>query len=221
MGAIVSNQLRSIAWALVTVGALLSLVVGVGGMVVCIVPAAAAVIVVLGAMGHAGVPLGIATSMFASLTVGVGVDFGIHLLHQYRFERGLGRSAAEAVAATVEKVGTAVGWNCLVLAGGFLVLTLSALRPNHSLGVLLASAMAVSCGGAMMFSPRLLRSFAMLMVALPLVLVGQAAAADHRRQSHRPGRRRQPPAQGRPARLPGRAEPPTSAPSRKIRQPRR
>ncbi len=178
VGAIVSNQLRSIAWALVTVGALLALVVGVGGMVVCIVPAAAAVIVVLGAMGHAGVPLGIATSMFASLTVGVGVDFGIHLLHQYRFERAGGRSSADAVAATVEKVGTAVGWNCLVLAGGFLVLTLSTLRPNHSLGVLLASAMAVSCGGAMMFSPRLLRSFAMLLVALPLVLVAEVAAAD-------------------------------------------
>ena len=179
MAAIVSNQLRSITAALLTVGALLVLAVGVGGMLVCIIPAAAAVIVVLGAMGHAGVPLGIATSMFASLTVGVGADFGIHLLHQYRVERAAGRSSAEAVAATIDKVGTAVGWNCLVLAAGFLVLTVSALRPNHSLGVLLASAMVVSYGGAIMLSPCLLRALATWLVASSLVVfLGGDAVAD-------------------------------------------
>ncbi len=187
VAAIVSNQLRSITAALLTVGALLVVAVGVGGMLVCIIPAAAAVIVVLGAMGHAGVPLGIATSMFASLTVGVGADFGIHLLHQYRVERAAGRSSAEAVAATIDKVGTAVGWNCLVLAAGFLVLTVSALRPNHSLGVLLASAMVVSYGGAIMLSPCLLRALATWLVASSLVVfLGGDAVAEGPRSGNAP-----------------------------------
>src|SRR5262249_38192978 len=151
--------------ALVTIGALLAVVVGLGGTIVCIIPAAAAVVVALGAMGQAGVPLGIATSMFASMTGGVGADVGIHLVHQYRRERADGRGTVDAVAATIDRVGTAVGWNCLVLAGGFLVLALSALRPNHSLGVLLAAAIVVSCGGAMMFSPGLLRWLAVWIVA--------------------------------------------------------
>ena len=34
-------------------------------------------------MGYAGLPLGIASSMFSALAIGVGVDFALHLSHAY------------------------------------------------------------------------------------------------------------------------------------------
>ncbi len=155
---IVGNQMRSIAWALVTVGLALLVFFSRGkGALVSMVPVIAAVVMVLGGMGYAGMPLGIAASMFAALTVGVGVDFGVHLLHRYRHERSAGREHGEALQSTVEKTGRALSWNTFVLACGFLVLGLSALRPNQSLGLLLATAILVCYSGTLMLLPRLLR----------------------------------------------------------------
>ncbi|MCH8150383.1 MAG: MMPL family transporter [Planctomycetes bacterium] len=57
-----------------------------------------------GAMGLFGVPLGVATSMFAGMTLGIGVDYAIHLLERYRRARESGldtqASLTDAVAAT-------------------------------------------------------------------------------------------------------------------------
>jgi hypothetical protein len=142
VGEIVANQLRSIAWAMCLVAGVLVVFFtrSLAGLI-AMVPVCAAITCLFGGMGLLGVPLGIATSMFASLTVGVGVDFGIHFLHRYRRERSAGSNDAEALEATVAGAGEALRWNALVLALGFLVLTLSSLKPNHSLGFLLAAAM--------------------------------------------------------------------------------
>jgi hypothetical protein len=170
VGSIVRNQLRSIGWTLLTVTAVLLLFFARGrGAWIALVPVAATVVVLLGAMGYAGMPLGIATSMFASLTVGVGVDFGLHYLHRYRRERAAGLDPVAASAATVGKTGRAVLWNAIVLALGFLVLTGSSLKPNHSLGLLLAAAIGVCYVTTLLFLPRLLRLLvlALLLGALP------------------------------------------------------
>ena len=155
---IVRNQLRSIGWTLLSVAAVLAVFFTRGWVsLVAMVPVTAATVFLFGAMGILGVPLGIATSMFASLTVGVGVDFGIHFLHRYREERRQGASDADALLATVEQTGRALRWNALVLALGFLVLTLSSLKPNHSLGFLLAAAMLACYLATLLFLPRLAR----------------------------------------------------------------
>jgi predicted RND superfamily exporter protein len=155
---IVENQITSIGWTLLSV-ALALLIFFRRALVaaVAMVPVTAATFFVLGGMGLLDVPLGIATSMFASLTVGVGVDFGIHFLHRYQLERRGGASDSEALATTVDKAGTALRWNALVLASGFAVLGLSSLKPNHTLGFLLAAGM-ISCYSAtLIFLPSLAR----------------------------------------------------------------
>jgi hypothetical protein len=140
---------------------------------VALVPVSAATFFVLGGMGLLEVPLGIATSMFATLTVGVGVDFGIHFLHSYRRERAAGSSDAEALIATGRQAGAALRWNALVLTLGFAVLSLSSLKPNHSLGFLLAAAMLACYVATLIFLPRLAR-FAIVLAAA--VIVSGAAA---------------------------------------------
>ncbi len=73
-------------------------------------PPAAAVIISFAAMGWAGVPLGVATSMFAGVTIGVGVDFAIHLLARFRRSRDSGLAPNEAVCDAGVATGPAKQW---------------------------------------------------------------------------------------------------------------
>ena len=95
----------------------------------------------------------------AALTLGAGVDFALHYSHAYARERTgpSRRSHGEAVLATLRTAGRGLLWNALVLAFGFSVLTFSAIKPNASLGLLLAAAMLVSYGSTVVFLPELLR----------------------------------------------------------------
>jgi predicted RND superfamily exporter protein len=159
--AIVANQLRSIAWTLVGVGLLLLLVNRSPWLtLVQLVPPAAAAWLVLSAMGYAGVPLGIATSMFTALTLGVGVDLALHVTYAYRDRRRPGPEGGLEPAAAVRAAfeGTAAGrrWSTAVLALGFLVLTVSAFGPSHDLGILLSGAMLASYLTTSLFVPWML-----------------------------------------------------------------
>jgi predicted RND superfamily exporter protein len=165
--AIVGNQLGSIGWtaALIAVTLLVSFR-SPRWTAVVMAPIAAAILLLFAALGYAGLPLGIATSMFAALTLGAGVDFALHYCYGYRRERRERRAGRDpsdhcdhdgAVLATLATAGRGVLWNALVLAFGFLVLAFSALKPNASLGLLLAAAMAVSYLATVVFLPELLR----------------------------------------------------------------
>ncbi|MCP3963550.1 MAG: MMPL family transporter [bacterium] len=155
---IVGNQLRSIAWTLFGVGLVLALAFrGLRMASIVLAPVVAATAMVFGGMGHGGLPLGIATSMFAALTIGVGVDFAIHFSHVYRRQRAAGSDHEESVLTALATSGKAIRWNAVVLSSGFLVLSLSALKPNHSLGILLAAAMVACYWATLLLLPTLLR----------------------------------------------------------------
>ncbi len=172
---IVVNQLRSVGWAFLTNALALVLFFARGrDAFICMVPICAADALLFGGMGYAGMPLGIATTMFASLTAGVGVDFAIHLVERYRRERQSGSEHTTALVDTIEKSGRALGWNAVALAAGFLVLNLSSLKPNHSLGILLASAMIACYAATFVMLPKLLR---LLRPAVMLLLLAACALA--------------------------------------------
>jgi len=155
--AIVRNQLRSIAWTLVGVGLLLLVVSRKPWRtVVQLVPAAAAAWLVLAAMGYVGMPLGVATSMFAALTIGVGVDLALHVTYAYEGARVTGLEPSDAVRAAFERTAAGRRWSTVVLALGFLVLTASAFGPSHDLGILLSAAMLASYLTTSLFVPRML-----------------------------------------------------------------
>lgn len=97
-----------------------------------------------GAMGWLGVPLGVATSMFFVVAVGLGVDStSIHFLERYRLarRRGLGQPGATAVI----EAGPAIVVNTLAVAAGFGLLAVSQVPANARLGLLVAGA--VLAGG--------------------------------------------------------------------------
>ncbi len=168
--AIVYNQLRSIGWAVATVSLLLVAFSRRLSSLWAIVPVLVASGGLFGLMGSTGIELGIATSMFASLAMGVGVDFGIHFMHRFELERNAGLNDEAATRATFAKAGKALFWNAATLFAGFLVLMASSLKPNHSLGLLLALSTLFCCAGSFLLLPFLLRGRARKQLATAAVL---------------------------------------------------
>jgi predicted RND superfamily exporter protein len=160
VGSIVGNQLRSIGWTAVLIAlALLAALKSPRLAAVVLAPVLAATLLLFGVLGWAGVPLGIATSMFAALNLGAGVDFAVQYVYAYRRERREGRDPERAITATLATTGRGLRWNAVVLALGISVLALSGVKPNASLGLLLAAAMLVSYGATLALLPALLRRF--------------------------------------------------------------
>jgi uncharacterized protein len=158
VGAIVGNQLRSIGWTAALIAALLLAALRSPRWTAAVLaPAAAATLLLFGGLGWAGMPLGIATSMFAALNLGAGVDFAVQYAFAYRRERRAGLEHTPAVAATLLTTGRGLRWNALVLALGIAVLALSAIKPNRSLGLLLALAILTSYATTLALLPELLR----------------------------------------------------------------
>jgi len=145
VGGIVTNMLRSVGWTALGVALLLALALGsVRAAAVALAPLVSGLVLLLGGLGYAGIPLGIATSMFLAVTIGVAVDFGLHFRHAWRRACRAGLDRGPALAAMMASAGRAVRWNAGVLACGLSVLALSDLKPNRSLGMLLAAAI-VTC----------------------------------------------------------------------------
>lgn len=141
--AIVRSQIGSLAGALLAS----ALAVGLGLRslrwgVAAVVPATAAVVGMLGAMGWAGVPLGVATSMFCALTLGIGDNYAIHFLERLRRARGEGESSPGRIAITA--TAPAIVYDALAIGAGFALLTVSQVPANRRLGFLVAAALGLA-----------------------------------------------------------------------------
>ncbi|MEM9553412.1 MAG: MMPL family transporter [Acidobacteriota bacterium] len=132
---VVDSQLRSLGISLLGI---LIAASWLGGSwrwgVACVAAPAWSVSMVFALMGVSGLPLGVATSMFAAMGLGVGVDFAIHLLEQLQTvpRRGLGDA--------LRTVGPALSIDALTVGTGFSVLVLSDVPANARLGLLLCLA---------------------------------------------------------------------------------
>jgi uncharacterized protein len=142
--AIVRSQVSSVLLSLLAELAVLCLLyrsLRWGGL--AILPAAVSVLWIFGLMGFAGIPLGVATSMFCAVTLGIGVDFGIHLVE--RFRRAPHGAPFDRALAALQEAGPAIVVNTLLNALGFGVLALSRIPSNARLGLLVAAALVASC----------------------------------------------------------------------------
>ncbi len=126
-------------------------------------PVSLTLLVVYGGMGLLGVHLDIGTSMLASLTTGAGVDYALHLLAAWKGPPAKGDGAATDAelgkAATYASflVGRAIWTNALMVAGGFVVLTMGEARPLQNVGGLTAAAMMAAALATFVTVPLLAR----------------------------------------------------------------
>lgn len=107
---------------------------------------------ILGGMGWAGIPLGVASSMFGAISLGIGVDYGIHLYAASR------RDAAAAAAASgdpgrgsaLAEVRPSIVANAVAVGVGFGVLVLSEVPVSARLGALVGLSLLLSCAVAIL-----------------------------------------------------------------------
>lgn len=104
----------------------------------CLLPSALGVAGLFAAMGFLRIPLGVATSMFAGMLLGLGVDFAIHLQHRFRALCARGLAPAQAWPQAVASAGPPILVNAAAVALGLGVLALSAVPANARLGLLSA-----------------------------------------------------------------------------------
>lgn len=155
--AIVRTQVQSLAMSLVgvlVVTVVLSRSLGWGAL--CVLPCALAVPLNFAVMGLLGIPLGVATSMFASMSVGVGVDYAIHFIERYRIVRAQTSSAEEAMGETMIVAGPANVIDALSVALGFGVLTLSQVPANARLGIMVLSSIITCLVSTLILLPALI-----------------------------------------------------------------
>ncbi|GMU63803.1 MAG: hypothetical protein AMXMBFR36_00770 [Acidobacteriota bacterium] len=112
------------------------------------------VLVLLGGMGWAGVPLDVATVMVAAVVLGLVVDDTLHTLAHYR-ERRLEAGAFAAVADRIERTAPAYLLTGAILAGGFAVCALSDFEPIARFGALSGIAIAVAVVADLVLVPAL------------------------------------------------------------------
>jgi len=142
--AVVRTQIASLVLSLVVIAVLLALTWRSATFgVLAVLPSALAVFGVFGAMGWLGVPLGVATSMFAAMVLGVGVDYGVHLLARVRSLLTEGREGVDAVAAAIALTAPAIVIDACAVGTAFGLLMLSRVAPTARLGGIVALTIAL------------------------------------------------------------------------------
>ncbi|MDJ0653559.1 MAG: outer membrane lipoprotein-sorting protein [Xanthomonadales bacterium] len=142
MNSLQQSHFKGVALSLVLVLATSIIVFGSAWAgVVSVVPVAFTVLTLYAVMGYLGIYLEPATSMFAAIALGVGVDFAIHLVDRLRvayqeFHGDLDRAVEEALPP----VARACFYNSSALGLGFAVLMVSDLPTLQRFGGLVTVA---------------------------------------------------------------------------------
>ena len=108
------------------------------------------VLLTLGIMGLFGVPLNPANMIAFPLILGVGVDNGVHVLHDYLIRRGEGRSTISYA------IGRGVLVKALTTMIGFGTLMISSERGLAGLGLILTLGVGCCMLSALVFLPAVL-----------------------------------------------------------------
>ncbi len=141
--------------------------------ILSLVPNIAPAVLAFGLWGLTVGQVNLGLSAVAAMTIGIVVDDTIHFLAKYlRARREQAKSPEDAVRFAFHTVGPAMLFTSIVLAAGFLVLTLSSFGLNSSMGKLTA----ITIGFA------LATDFLML----PPILVAAGHVAEHRKAAAAP-----------------------------------
>ena len=148
------GQLRSLTLSIVLVFMVTALVFkSFQAGIYNIIPLGGAIIVVFGLMSLLNIELNVATSMLTGILIGVGIDYTIHFLWHYRVNIRLGKSAEEAVIATLTTSGKGIIFNAFSVMIGFVVLLISGFLPIYFFGFVIIFSIGICLFGALAILP--------------------------------------------------------------------
>jgi predicted RND superfamily exporter protein len=142
-GLVVQSQLISVVISLFMVFLIIafsnrSFIAGLIG----IIPLSISILINFAVMGFLGIKLNIGTSMVASVSVGIGIDYTIHYLEAFKREYRAG--GEHFLRRTFATSGKAIIINAISVGAGFAVLLFSQFNMLGDLGLLIALTMGTS-----------------------------------------------------------------------------
>ncbi|WP_320130134.1 MMPL family transporter [uncultured Sphaerochaeta sp.] len=166
---ITQSQLTSLLLAILAVFLILTLyfkspVAGIIGAI----PLILSILINFGIMGLAGINLDMVTSLIGSIAIGIGVDYTIHFMSDYHYERLLCDDLNTVTLNTLATTGKAIVVNAVSVGLGFLVLCLSRFVVLRYIGLLVAVVMLTSSVTAMTILPAMLNVFKPKFISRPI-----------------------------------------------------
>ncbi len=112
--------------------------------VYALMPVLTSILLVYSSMAFLSISLGVGTSMFAAVAIGLGVDFAIHTIDRLKVLYAKTQDMTQTLQDFYPSTGRALFFNVLALALGFGVLTLSKVIPLNSFGLIVAVSVVTS-----------------------------------------------------------------------------
>jgi len=124
--------------------------------VITILPVGLVVLWVFGMMTVSGISFNPITGMIASISIGIGVPYAIHITHRYQEDRIRCDSPEEAIRLTMTHTGGALAGSGFTTVAGFGILITSSLAPFQQFGQVVAYAIGFALVAAVLVLPSML-----------------------------------------------------------------
>jgi len=151
------GQVKSLSLTLVLIFGIMFLLFLSGKVgLIAIVPNCFPIIVNFGLMGWLGIELSVATSLVASIAIGLAVDDTIHYLVRYNREFKKDLDKKRALQDTIQNVGRPIVFTTLTIGLGFAILIFSHFKPTAVFGLMMVITMASALVGDLIILPSLM-----------------------------------------------------------------
>ena len=154
---LINSQIGSILIAILFVIILVGIILRswISGLYASL-PIIATIILLFGFMGLSGISLNIATVLVASVALGIGIDYSIHIISHFNQSYKKSQDLYKSIQESILISGNAIIINVISVSAGFLVLVFSEMVPLQYFGLLIALSMVSSCLGALTLLPSIL-----------------------------------------------------------------
>ncbi len=151
------GQVKSLSIALVLIFAIMvMLFVSAKVGLIAVLPNLVPIITNFGLMGWFGIPLSIATSLIASVAIGLAVDDTIHYMVRYNNEFKKDLDKDRALTNTVMHIGRPIFFTTATISCGFLILMFSHFQPTAVFGLMMVITMVSAIVGDLVLLPSLM-----------------------------------------------------------------
>ena len=154
---LINSQIGSILIAILFVIILVGIILRswISGLYASI-PIIATIMLLFGFMGLTGISLNIATVLVASVALGIGIDYSIHIISHFNESYKKSQDLYASIQESILISGNAIIINVISVSAGFLILVFSEMVPLQYFGLLIALSMISSCLGALTLLPSIL-----------------------------------------------------------------
>ncbi|MFC1732399.1 RND family transporter, partial [candidate division KSB1 bacterium] len=154
---LINSQLGSISIAIIFVILIVGFILrSLSSGLYAAIPIFVTIIILFGVMGLSGIPLNIATVLVASVALGLGIDYSIHIISHFNHIYQITGNSKIAIEDTIMITGKAIIINAFSVSAGFIILVFSEMVPLQYFGFLITLCMLGSCLGALTLLPVIL-----------------------------------------------------------------